>query len=341
MKNQHGRRNYNRNSGQTQGNERGRYAGDEDVNYGGSRADHDQNSSEDYSQEYFKDNHGDNFGANRTRNDWQGGNDGYGVHNRRGENYGFGSQEDNESYRDFSTQGRNSGLGNQGGYSSYGNQNHERTNYNAGYYSGGEARGNWNQGGYNEGNYQHQGPGDLRNRNSNWGKSRSMSPSTYPNYGNLDQADMNEGLRYARRSGVKQEHESQESTGPSRKERSWDTELNSNRGKGPKGYKRSDERIEENINDALTDDDQLDASEIEVRVQNGEVTLTGVVAERDSKRRAEELSESVSGVTNVENRIRVSKDSSKSGSRGSSRESRSDGNATDRSKAKQANGAHA
>jgi hypothetical protein len=125
-----------------------------------------------------------------------------------------------------------------------------------------------------------------------------------------------------------------------RNERNRDSNMNSHRGKGPKGYRRSDERIEENINDALTDDDQLDASEIEVRVQNGEVILTGVVAEKDSKRRAEELAESVSGVTNVENRIRVSMDSSKTGSRDSARESKTSGNATDR-RAKQTNGAHA
>jgi len=86
----------------------------------------------------------------------------------------------------------------------------------------------------------------------------------------------------------------------------------------------------------------LDASDIDVKVQNGEVTLTAMVAEKDSKRRAEELAESVSGVTNVENRIRVSVDSSKTGSRDSARESKtSEGNSTERSKAKQTNGAHA
>lgn len=77
------------------------------------------------------------------------------------------------------------------------------------------------------------------------------------------------------------------------------------RGRGPKGYKRSDERIKEDVNDRLTDDYRLDASEIDVQVNNGEVVLSGTVNRREEKRRAEDLAESVSGVSNVENRLRV------------------------------------
>jgi hypothetical protein len=40
-------------------------------------------------------------------------------------------------------------------------------------------------------------------------------------------------------------------------------------------------------------------------VANTEVTLTGTVNSREDKRRAEDIAESVSGVTNVENRLRV------------------------------------
>ena len=77
------------------------------------------------------------------------------------------------------------------------------------------------------------------------------------------------------------------------------------KGRGPKGYRRSDERIKDDINDRLSDDSWIDASDIEVNVENGEVTLTGTVHHRNAKRRAEDLAELVSGVTNVENRIRV------------------------------------
>lgn len=78
-----------------------------------------------------------------------------------------------------------------------------------------------------------------------------------------------------------------------------------NRGKGPKGYRRSDKRIKEDVNDRLSDDYYVDASEIEVQAAQGLVTLTGTVRSRDEKRRAEALAESVSGVTDVENRLRV------------------------------------
>jgi hypothetical protein len=77
------------------------------------------------------------------------------------------------------------------------------------------------------------------------------------------------------------------------------------RGRGPKGYRRSDERIKEDVNDRLSDDYYLDASDVEVTVTNTEVTLTGTVNNRNDKRRAEDLAESVSGVSNVENRLRV------------------------------------
>jgi osmotically-inducible protein OsmY len=77
------------------------------------------------------------------------------------------------------------------------------------------------------------------------------------------------------------------------------------RGKGPKGYVRTDERIREDVNDRLSDDPLLDASDIEVVVASGEVTLNGLVSSRQDKRRAEDLAEAVSGVTHLQNNLRV------------------------------------
>lgn len=77
------------------------------------------------------------------------------------------------------------------------------------------------------------------------------------------------------------------------------------RGRGPKGYVRSDERIREDINDRLTDDWSLDATDIEVEVEEREVTLSGEVGSRADKRRAEDIAESVSGVANVQNNLRI------------------------------------
>lgn len=82
----------------------------------------------------------------------------------------------------------------------------------------------------------------------------------------------------------------------------------SHRGKGPRNYSRSDERITEDLNEKLAQDDLIDASDITVTVQNGEVTLEGTVEQRWLKHRAEDLAERCSGVKDVENRIRVKRE---------------------------------
>ena len=76
-------------------------------------------------------------------------------------------------------------------------------------------------------------------------------------------------------------------------------------GKGPKGWKWSDERIRDQVSEALYRDYHVDASEIEVEVKEGVVTLSGTVDSRESKRAAEECIENLSGVTDVHNRIRI------------------------------------
>lgn len=77
------------------------------------------------------------------------------------------------------------------------------------------------------------------------------------------------------------------------------------RGVGPRNYRRSDERILEDINERLTDDHHIDASDIGVKVEGGEVTLSGTVEDRAARRRAEDIAESVSGVGHVQNDLRV------------------------------------
>lgn len=79
----------------------------------------------------------------------------------------------------------------------------------------------------------------------------------------------------------------------------------SHHGKGPKGYARSDDRIREDVCDRLTDDWRVDASDVEIKVENGEVTLSGHVDSRQAKRRAEDCADDVSGVKHVQNNLRV------------------------------------
>jgi len=79
------------------------------------------------------------------------------------------------------------------------------------------------------------------------------------------------------------------------------------RGLGPQGYKRSDERISDDAHERLTDDTWVDATNISISVSGGEVTLSGTVENREAKHRAERLVEDISGVTHVQNNLRIVK----------------------------------
>jgi hypothetical protein len=83
-------------------------------------------------------------------------------------------------------------------------------------------------------------------------------------------------------------------------------------GRGPAGYRKSDDRIREDVCEILTRHGDLDATEIEVHVQDGVVELRGNVDERKDKYLAEDLVESLAGIGEVRSRIRVRK-SSRSG----------------------------
>ena len=95
-------------------------------------------------------------------------------------------------------------------------------------------------------------------------------------------------------------------------------EQDQHRGRGPKGYTRSDNRIREDVSDRLTDDNFVDASNIEVAVMGSEVTFSGPIGSRDQRRRAEDCAERVSGVTHVQNNLRVKSADTKHSSTASS-----------------------
>jgi len=77
----------------------------------------------------------------------------------------------------------------------------------------------------------------------------------------------------------------------------------SHRGKGPKGYQISDDRIRERVCEALHEDHDVDASDIDVSVSNGEVTLTGTVEDRQTKRMAEDCVLQCAGVRDVHTQL--------------------------------------
>jgi osmotically-inducible protein OsmY len=76
-------------------------------------------------------------------------------------------------------------------------------------------------------------------------------------------------------------------------------------GRGPKGYRRSDARILEDVCEILTRDPEVDATDIDIRVENRVVMLGGTVNNRHAKRVAEDLTYTVRGIEDVRNEIRV------------------------------------
>lgn len=77
------------------------------------------------------------------------------------------------------------------------------------------------------------------------------------------------------------------------------------RPRGPRGYARSDERVFEDVCERLAEDHDLDASEIEVGVDDGIVTLGGWVDSREAREWAEDLTWDVLGVGDVKNHLHV------------------------------------
>lgn len=101
-------------------------------------------------------------------------------------------------------------------------------------------------------------------------------------------------------------------------DRSYDKEFRSNGGsqighdkgnfgKGPKGYKRSDQNIYEDVCETLALNPDIDASEISVKVKGGCVYLEGTVDDRSVKRMAELVVENISGVYDVQNLLTLKK----------------------------------
>jgi hypothetical protein len=77
------------------------------------------------------------------------------------------------------------------------------------------------------------------------------------------------------------------------------------RGRGPRNFRRSDERIREEVCRLLTEDASVDATDIEVEVSRGIVRLRGSVGNRKQRRWAEEDVERVWGVEDLVNELAI------------------------------------
>jgi osmotically-inducible protein OsmY len=82
----------------------------------------------------------------------------------------------------------------------------------------------------------------------------------------------------------------------------------SHRGRGPKGYRPTDERLTEIICERLTEDPFIDASEVTIRVDDGEVILEGRVSVRQQKFAIEDVIADIAGVADIHNRLTVGND---------------------------------
>jgi osmotically-inducible protein OsmY len=74
---------------------------------------------------------------------------------------------------------------------------------------------------------------------------------------------------------------------------------------GSRARRRPDESLAQEIREILTKDPELEVTEMAVEVEGGAVTISGVVDDSDARLLAEELVESLSGVREVHNRLRV------------------------------------
>ncbi len=79
-------------------------------------------------------------------------------------------------------------------------------------------------------------------------------------------------------------------------------------GRGPKGYRRSDDRIREDVSERIARS-WVNAEDVEVHVEHGEVTLTGFVSNREEKRALEDIADDVFGVEEVHNHTRLRRES--------------------------------
>ncbi len=68
-----------------------------------------------------------------------------------------------------------------------------------------------------------------------------------------------------------------------------------------------DERIWEEVRDRLMGHPDIDATDVEIEVEEGQVSLAGRVGSREAKWLAEEVTRAVQGVQEVRNRLKVAR----------------------------------
>jgi hypothetical protein len=219
---------------------------------------------------------------------------------RGGDRGGYDPSGEQGGYRSQREQGRYGQQGSgQGGF--------RQSGYGGNYGSGG----GYGSGspGYGQGGYGRYGRGGQE---QSWGSGSygaGQGRFGQGGYGGFEQQNFGSGRGYSQG-----DHSGQGGYGPYSQERPIDSGAqwsgysgSQHAGRGPKGYKRSDERLKEDISERLMNSGHIDAGEVSVEVQNGKVTLEGTVPDRRMKHQIEDLVDNCLGVQDIDNRVRVSR----------------------------------
>jgi osmotically-inducible protein OsmY len=185
----------------------------------------------------------------------------------------------------------------------YGNQYRQDQWRNTENYNRGNER-DWQDWRYRDVN---TGSDSDRYRGSRYGgqqnrEQQSIYGGDTSNYGNMNQGGYDRGWWDRTRDEVSSWFGDDDAE---RRRRIDRQQAGTNRGKGPKGYERSPERIREDVCERLSYDDRIDATDIDVKVNGHEVTLDGTVDTREARHRAEDIIETIPGVTHIQNNLRV------------------------------------
>jgi len=161
------------------------------------------------------------------------------------------------------------------------------------------SRSDWPRGESSRTSTEWRGP-DERQWSRGWGWVEGPGSGSYRSSGYSTSGLGSYGTFGRERDWGRQGRETHESSS-----RDWMTMHGPHSGRGPRNYQRSDERIREDLCERFTQHSYLDPTDIDVRVQNAQVTLDGTVSDRWAKRTAEDLADSVWGVKEVHNLLRI------------------------------------
>lgn len=258
---------------------------------------------------------GEGYGENRTNQQWIEPSGGFGSRQGRASSYGGP-----EAGRGF---GRSSGYADDSGYGSYrgGQQAGNQQGWNdQGWNDHGQQQQPWQQ----QQGFQPQGQGQFGQQGhfgqqGQYGQQGQQGQfgQQQGSHGQFGQQQQGQGQQYGYGSATGQQfgggaYGNAQQFGGQQQRQNWsdgNSRTQGYAGVGPKGYSRSDDRVREDLCDRLCDAWDVDASSIEVDVKDGVAKLSGKVWDRSMKHRAEDLAESIRGVNEVENEIKVSSSS--------------------------------